>query len=104
MAPEGRRKLIERFVQEQAARVLGFRRGELPPSDIPLTDLGLDSLMAVDLKNSLQAGLGRELSPTIVFDFPTVSDLVGLLETMLWAGQNSAEDDLASVQKDEICI
>jgi myxalamid-type polyketide synthase MxaE and MxaD len=104
MMPEERRKFIEVFVQEQAARVLGFRGGDLPPVEVPLTDIGLDSLMAVDLKNRLQTGLGQELSPTIVFDYPTVSGMVGLMETMLWAAHVSTEDDLASSQKDEIRI
>ncbi len=104
MEPQARRKFIEAFVLEQAARVLGFRSGDLPPVDVLLTDVGLDSLMAVDLKNRLQTGLGQELSPTIVFDYPTVSGMVGMLETMLWAAHGHAEDSLASSQKDEICI
>lgn len=104
MTPEDRRKSIEEFVQEQAAQVLGFRRGELPPADVPLTDMGLDSLMAVDLKNRLQVGIGQELSPTIVFDYPSVSEMVGMLETMLWAAHGSFEPDTATAQKDEILI
>ncbi len=104
MSPEAQTKFIEAFVLEQAARVLGFRGGELPPVDVPLTDIGLDSLMAVDLKNRLQTGLGRELSPTVVFDYPTVAELVGMLETMLWAVHGGAADDLAAAEKDEIRI
>ncbi len=91
MAPADRGKFIEEFVREHAAQVLGFRRGELPPADVPLTDLGLDSLMAVDLKNRLQTGLGRELSATVVFDYPTASAMAGLLDTMLWAGQRKPD-------------
>jgi acyl carrier protein len=102
--PEDRRQSIEAFVQEQAAQVLGFRRGELPPNDIPLTDLGLDSLMAVDLKNRLQAGLGQNLSPTVVFDYPRVSDMVELLDTMLWTAHGDSESEVLTSQKDEIRI
>ncbi len=102
--PEGRRESIAAFVQEQAAQVLGFRRGEAPPTDIPLTDLGLDSLMAVDLKNRLQAGLGQNLSPTVVFDYPSISDMVGLLDTMLWTAHGAGESEVLTSQKDEIRI
>lgn len=102
--PEVRRQSIEAFVQEQAAQVLGFRRGEVPPTDIPLTDLGLDSLMAVDLKNRLQAGLGQNLSPTVVFDYPRVSDMVELLDTMLWTAHGGSESEVLTSQKDEIRI
>ncbi len=104
MALEGRRKFIEAFTLRQAAQVLGFRGGDLPPVDIPLTDLGLDSLMAVDLKNRLQTGLGQELSPTVVFDYPTVSGMVEMLETRLWAAHGNAEGELVSALKEEIRI
>ena len=74
------------------------------PVEVPLTDLGLDSLMAVDLKNRLQAGLGQDLSPTVVFDYPSVTDMVGLLETMLWATHGDLESETAALYKDEIRI
>jgi acyl carrier protein len=102
--PEDRRQSIEAFVQEQAAQVLGFRRGEVPPTDIPLTNLGLDSLMAVDLKNRLQAGLGQNLSPTVVFDYPRVSDMVDMLDTMLWTAHGDSDAEVLTSQKDEIRI
>jgi acyl transferase domain-containing protein/SAM-dependent methyltransferase len=101
---DDRRQSIEEFVQQQAAQVLGFRRGEIPPTDIPLTDLGLDSLMAVDLKNRLQAGLGQSLSPTVVFDYPRISDMVELLDTMLWTAHGGSESEALMSQKDEIRI
>jgi SAM-dependent methyltransferase/short-subunit dehydrogenase/acyl carrier protein len=104
LTPENRRQSIEAFVQEQAARVLGFRSDEVLPVEVPLTDLGLDSLMAVDLKNRLQAGLGQDLSPTVVFDYPSVSEMVGLLETMLWATHGSLESESATLHKEEIRI
>jgi acyl transferase domain-containing protein/acyl carrier protein len=52
-----RPQLLQSYVTEQVARVLG-----LSPSQIdiqqPLTNLGLDSLMAVELKNRISADLG----------------------------------------------
>jgi myxalamid-type polyketide synthase MxaE and MxaD len=102
--PEDRRQSIAAFVQEQAAQILGFRRGEVPPTDIPLTDLGLDSLMAVDLKNRLQAGLGQSLSATVLFDYPRISEIVALLDTMLWTAHGAGDSEVLTSQKDEIRI
>jgi acyl transferase domain-containing protein/SAM-dependent methyltransferase/acyl carrier protein/NADP-dependent 3-hydroxy acid dehydrogenase YdfG len=104
MPAANRTKFISTFVLEQAAQVLGFRRGELPPDDVRLTDLGLDSLMAVDLKNRLQRGIGQELSPTVVFDYPTVNAISNMLDTMLWAARDSFESGASIPQKDEIRI
>ena len=36
---------------------------------------GLDSLQAVSLSGDLETWLGREISPTVVWDYPTVEQL-----------------------------
>jgi myxalamid-type polyketide synthase MxaE and MxaD len=103
MVGEYRKQSVEQSVISASAKVLGFRAGEIPPTDVPLTDLGLDSLMAVDLRNRLQSLFGRELPPTIVFDYPTIAGLTDMLETMLWAADGGGKRDSISLQ-DEIRI
>jgi SAM-dependent methyltransferase/acyl carrier protein len=98
--PEKRREFIEQSVISESAKVLGFRVGETPPVDIPLTDLGLDSLMAVDLRNRLHTALGRKLPPTIVFEYPTIAELVGVLETMLWTAEVDGDHDSLALREE----
>jgi nucleoside-diphosphate-sugar epimerase/acyl carrier protein len=94
---------IAEVVLAESARVLGFRGGDRPPPDVPLTELGLDSLMAVDLRNRLQTAIGRDLPSTIVFDYPTVSKLTAVMETMVWAAAGNPSHN-ESTEQDEVRI
>jgi acyl carrier protein len=58
----------------------------------PLQELGLDSLMAVELRNLLGTGLGlrRSLPATLVFDYPSVSDLADYLAREVFGLETAA--------------
>jgi myxalamid-type polyketide synthase MxaE and MxaD len=45
----------------------------------PLGAMGLNSLMAMELRNRLEAALERPLSATLAWNYPTVDALVGFL-------------------------
>jgi hypothetical protein len=47
----------------------------------PLSELGLDSLLAVELRNGLSTGLGleRTLPATLLFNYPSIRSLTGYL-------------------------
>jgi acyl carrier protein len=55
-----------------------------------LMDLGLDSLMAVELRTLLGAGLGLELPATLMFDHPTIDTIARFLDHMLAGASNGA--------------
>ena len=68
-----------RFVQEEAAAVLGVAGARAVPADSPLKSLGLDSLMAVELRNRLSARAQHTLPTTLAFDYPTPHAIAQLL-------------------------
>jgi acyl carrier protein len=76
-----RPQLLLAYVRDQAIKVLGLDSAQSIDNTQPLRELGLDSLMAVELRNLLGTGLGlkRTLPATLVYDYPTISALTDYL-------------------------
>jgi myxalamid-type polyketide synthase MxaB len=74
-----RKTLLLTSVRSQIAKVLGYDSPEFIEPQQNFGDLGMDSLMAVELKNSLQATLGMQIPLTSAFDYPTVELLTDYL-------------------------
>ncbi|HEX6270322.1 MAG TPA: amino acid adenylation domain-containing protein [Anaerolineales bacterium] len=72
--PDRRENSIQDFLLEQVARVLGMDSARLSIHQ-PLDTLGLDSLMAMELKNALETKLGVQLSLTSFLQGPTIAGL-----------------------------
>ncbi|NEQ43492.1 MAG: type I polyketide synthase [Leptolyngbya sp. SIOISBB] len=78
---EERHHLLTEQLQQIIAKVLGLDDSDLVQPRERLFDLGLDSLMAVELKGRLESGLGCALRSTLMFDYPTLEALVDYLTT-----------------------
>jgi myxalamid-type polyketide synthase MxaE len=63
--------LVQR-IQGEVGRILGFPSSELPPTERGFFQMGMTSLMSVELRNALQRGLDKELPASLAFDHPTV--------------------------------
>jgi acyl carrier protein len=78
-----RRELLIDFVRGEAAAVLGVASGAEVAQDAGLFEMGMDSLMSVELRRRLERGAARKLPSTLTFNYPNVGALAGFLEREL---------------------
>ncbi len=83
--PGERQALLEDFLVERAARVLGVDPARVD-RERPLVALGMDSLRAMELKGALEASLGAALPVSALLDDAGIERLaVDLLQAMFTA-------------------
>ncbi|MCP4157063.1 MAG: type I polyketide synthase [bacterium] len=100
--PMERHKILLSHVTEVAGKVMGYEKNKPPAADKPLMDQGADSLMAVDIRNRLAAGLDETLPVTLLYEYPTlekISDYI-LLEILDYRDREQQESDDDSSTED----
>lgn len=86
-APQERAAAVEEFVRTTVATVLHFESAESVESDVPFPQLGLDSLVAMELKNALERAFHLPLPASVAFDHPCAEQLAAHIDAQLTAGQ-----------------
>ena len=77
-APEERSEIVGHAVRDVVGSVLRVKPEGLR-DDQPLTDLGLDSLMAVEIENSIESAIGVALPPASLMRARTIGQIVTLI-------------------------
>ena len=91
-APEsGRTGILREFVQSVATRILGFDAGRCIDGRQPLSELGLDSLMAVEFRNALAGAVRQTLPSTLLFSYPAIEDVTSYLAGLLFGSAPGPE-------------
>ena len=101
--PNRRKAVLQEHVARLAATVLGVPDAARIDVGQPLQELGLDSLMAVDLRNRLGRAVDGMLPVTLLFEYPSVGALTGFLASEVLAPLgNGAEPGSARAPAEEI--
>ncbi|MCX6968771.1 MAG: SDR family NAD(P)-dependent oxidoreductase [Verrucomicrobia bacterium] len=74
----GRINLLETFIREVAARVLGMPAAQIDPAR-PLNEFGLDSLLGIELVNRIEEGLELRFPVEKIMGGPSVQRLAKIL-------------------------
>jgi acyl transferase domain-containing protein len=79
-----RTRAVQAIVDEHVAAVLGLAGPAAVLADRGFLDMGMDSVMAMELRNRLNAVTGLDLPATLIFDYPRPAAVCELLlETLL---------------------
>ncbi|SPF04005.1 Beta-ketoacyl-acyl-carrier-protein synthase I [Streptomyces sp. MA5143a] len=104
-------RILRDLVTAETATALGHASADAVNPALPFSDIGFDSLTAVELRNRLTAATGVKLPATLIFDHPTPNAVLALLiaelgqdvddVAVLLAGLDGIEAGLASIEPGE---
>ncbi|MGB0694795.1 MAG: SDR family NAD(P)-dependent oxidoreductase, partial [Rhodospirillaceae bacterium] len=95
---DDRLRALDTKIGVLVAAVMGRAAWDMPGRDDRLFDLGLDSLMAVELRKKLAAASGQTLPATVVFDHPTTARLAAFLAERMPAREGTPEAAAAGAE------
>jgi acyl transferase domain-containing protein/NADPH:quinone reductase-like Zn-dependent oxidoreductase/acyl carrier protein len=99
--PEDRDQMLRGLVSSHVAAVLGHASADVIERDRALSEIGFDSLTAVELRNRLNAATGLRLPATLIFDYPTPQALADYLHTSLTGDMATAAVPASAAPSDE---
>jgi NAD(P)-dependent dehydrogenase (short-subunit alcohol dehydrogenase family)/acyl carrier protein len=92
-----RREAVEGFLLDTVAHVLRVGRAQLDP-ERPLTALGMDSIMAVELKGRIESALGVSTSIVDLLQDAAISQLADQLSAALQPEEEITEELLLEIE------
>ncbi|NEQ02898.1 SDR family NAD(P)-dependent oxidoreductase, partial [Moorena sp. SIO3F7] len=78
-----REKILIVYIQKKAARVLGIKNHLIVDIDKPLNQMGLDSLMSIDLRNQIQSDLEVDVPITTFMEGISIATISNQLNEQL---------------------
>ncbi|WP_228567167.1 type I polyketide synthase [Nocardia sp. SYP-A9097] len=93
LTPERQEQALLDLIRAEAVAVLDYSGAGRLPDGRTFTELGTDSLTALELRNRLAGATGLRLAPTVLFDHPTPAELARKLRADLFTAVPEPEDE-----------
>ncbi|MCR9142860.1 MAG: type I polyketide synthase [bacterium] len=97
---EEQMELLNGFIKDQIAKVLGFDPAAPIDPQKGFFDLGGDSLSSVQLRNVLQTALDKSLPTTMIFDYPSVETIAAYLAADVLELSAATQDESGQTDAD----
>ncbi|MFD5048946.1 SDR family NAD(P)-dependent oxidoreductase, partial [Streptomyces sp. NPDC058382] len=101
LAPKERLRALLDLVRAQVAAVLGHGAAADVAPDRAFTEIGFDSLTAMELRNQLASATGMRLPATLVFDHPNARAVAGHLGSLFAGDSTTAAVAVAAPSADD---
>jgi len=92
--PEEKILLISTYITNHVAEVMWLDENSPINPDTPLIEMGLDSLMVIELRNRFRNDFGVDLSLTEFLKKPTIRNLSGIVLKRLGESRSAETDDI----------
>ena len=96
--PGERRQHLFEYIGKQVGTILGNK--QIPDTEQGFLEMGIDSLLSIELKNRLEKGLEVALPASLIFDFPNIRRLVDYLVEQVFSWQVNASVNVVPIQEE----
>jgi acyl carrier protein len=93
---------ITSWIEESVRHTLGISKEQTLDFGKPLTDLGLDSLLAVQLRNLLSKTIQLNLPVSLAFNYPTIAEMIVFISHLVEQSLPVTIDNVAPESKPSI--
>ncbi|NEP27637.1 acyl carrier protein, partial [Moorena sp. SIO3I6] len=96
-----RYQLLVDYLKNEVARVLGFKDFKQLSPEEGFFEMGMDSLMTVELRDKLQKSLNCSLPTTLAFEFPNIVSLANYISSKVlgWESNKTDQSQLSVAQE-----
>ncbi|WP_392476632.1 SDR family NAD(P)-dependent oxidoreductase [Nostoc sp. C110] len=96
-----RPQIMTNYLQGVVGKLLGFPDSQLLDPQLGFFDIGMDSLLALELRNLLQTSLSCAVSATVLFEYSNIESLAEYLTTDVLAGKLEATVEISDNGKQQ---
>ncbi|NER93848.1 MAG: SDR family NAD(P)-dependent oxidoreductase [Symploca sp. SIO1B1] len=96
-----RHQIMSNYLQVEIGKLLGFNKSKLPHPELGFFDMGMDSLLTVELRNLLSSNLGYSISAANLFETSNIQNLAEYLIKEIFPEGQEQEIDIQDSQNIE---
>jgi acyl transferase domain-containing protein len=104
VSAEDRLGIIRNYLRDELKRNIGMDAAAEIEDDRSLSEVGMDSLMALELKNRLQQSSGSDLPGNFLFEYSTIGAIAAYLNAVMGTAPNGSPSQDDPTEYEDIAL